>query len=316
MTTPAKKNDGKYNCKANTICILKILESYSNGDIILPMSRIIELMDTVYNLHVQRQTVYSSIDILQKLGYSIETYEDNGIGYALTNRPFDTLEIKLLIDSLRLNSIIPRKVESAIVDKLMKFVPANDRTHIMERLVAVLKKEPDLTLFYNLDTVDLAFHLHKKIEFDYQFEASSVHYILTPMTITYLGRQYCVVCSNPDKKQNIFFNLKDLKNLSISEEDAGEYTYFKGYSELDTLNVNTIKATFSCSSDIEGIFKDTFSAFDIYKITQSDNARFTAKVTAPKESIIRFALAYIDKCQIVEPEYIREEIKAKIKAFV
>ena len=88
MNTHEPRNDGKYNSKANTVCILKILQEYSDGNIILPTSRIIELMDSVYGLHVDRRTVYSSIDILQKLGYSIETYDDNGVGYCLTDKPF------------------------------------------------------------------------------------------------------------------------------------------------------------------------------------------------------------------------------------
>lgn len=141
MNTQEPRNDGKYNSKANTVCILKILQEYSDGNIILPTSRIIELMDSVYGLHVDRRTVYSSIDILQKLGYSIESYDENGIGYCLTDKPFDALEIKLLIDSIQLNTVVPKQNEKDIVNKLMKLIPNEDNRHVMNRLVGSLKKK-------------------------------------------------------------------------------------------------------------------------------------------------------------------------------
>lgn len=319
MRNSTKKNDGKYNSKANTVCILKILEAYSNGDIILPMSRIIELMESVYKLHVDRRTVYSSITILQNLGYSIETYDDNGIGYALTNKPFDTLEIKLLIDSVRLNSVIPRKNEKDIIDKLMKFIPNEDKRHFTNRVIGSLKKESDMTPFFNLDTIDLAIQQRKKIELDYKDSDNTIaHYIVTPMSVIMINYHYYVICSDPDKKQNIIFRIGDIKNLYISDEDSSPYTYFKGYSMLNPTgeNFDYNIATLRCSTDIEKIFHDTFDSFLFKdrKITYcNDNEYFIADVYGSDEAILRWALSYMDKCEIIEPQSLRDEICVRLK---
>lgn len=319
MKTQESRNDGKYNSKANTICILKILQEYSDGNIILPTSRIIELMDSVYGLHVDRRTVYSSIDILQKLGYSIESYDENGIGYCLTEKPLDVLDVKLLIDSLSLNTVVPKKNEKDIISKLIKLVPKEDKKHFMSRVVGSLKKESDMGLFYALDTIDLAMYEKKKIEFDYLTTDNILtHFVLTPMTITQINYHYYLICSAPDEKQNIIFKIKDMKKVSISDSPSGAYTYLKGFAMLNQTGecFDFIHATLKCSSDIEEFFIDTFDSFLIknQKIIYSDDkTSFTSNVYGTIESISRWALAYPDKCEVVEPLELREAVINKLK---
>jgi len=319
LKTQEPRNDGKYNSKANTVCILKILQEYSDGNIILPTSRIIELMDSVYGLHVDRRTVYSSIDILQKLGYSIESYDENGIGYCLTDNPFDALEIKLLIDSIQLNTVVPKQNEKDIVNKLMKLVPNEDNRHFMNRLVGSLKKEKNMTLFYMLDTIDLAMQKKKKVEFDYLTKDNTLtHFVVTPMTIIQINYHYYVECSNHPKKQNILFRVKDMKNLLESTEDAGPYTYFKGYTELNETGIefDCINAKLECSTDIEDIFLDTFDSFILKSkklVYSEDGKTFTAEVYGTPDAISRWALSFPDKCEVIEPLELRETIINKLK---
>lgn len=319
LNTQEPRNDGKYNSKANTVCILKILQEYSDGNIILPTSRIIELMDSVYGLHVDRRTVYSSIDILQKLGYSIESYDENGIGYCLTDKPFDALEIKLLIDSIQLNTVVPKQNEKDIVNKLMKLIPNEDNRHVMNRLVGSLKKEKNMTLFYMLDTIDLAMQKKKKIEFDYLTKDNTLtHFVVTPMTIIQINYHYYVICSNHPEKQNIIFRVKDMKNLLESTEDAGPYTYFKGYTELNETGIefNYINAKLECSTSIEDIFLDTFDNFILKSkklVYSEDGKTFTVEVYGTPDAISRWALSFPDKCEVIEPLELREAVINKLK---
>ncbi len=319
MKNSTPKNDGKYNSKANTVCILKILQEYSDGNIILPTSRIIELMDNVYDLHVDRRTVYSSVDILQKLGYSIETYEENGIGYCLTDKPFDVLDVKLIIDSLSLNTVVPKKNEKEIINKLSKLVLNEDKKHVMSRVIGSLKKESDMGLFYALDTIDLAMQQKLKIAFDYLTKDNILtHFVLTPMTITQINYHYYLICSNPDEKQNIIFRVKDMKNLMISDEPSGSYTYLKGFAMLNQTgeDFDLINATLQCTSHIEEIFIDTFDSFLLKSkkiIYSGDKEFFTAEVTGSLESLSRWALSYPDKCKVLEPIELRNLIINKLE---
>ena len=55
--------------KANAICILKILQEYSDEDHILQMRDLISHMEGIYGLSPDRRTVYSAVELLQDLGY-------------------------------------------------------------------------------------------------------------------------------------------------------------------------------------------------------------------------------------------------------
>lgn len=51
-------------------------------------------------LDVDRRTVYSAIDLLKRLGYDISDYSENGEGYFLREREFETAEVHLLMDAV------------------------------------------------------------------------------------------------------------------------------------------------------------------------------------------------------------------------
>ena len=85
--------------KANTICLLKVLEEYSDGDNILKISEIIHKMQHDYGLSVDRRTVYSCVAVLSEMGYDISVPDENGQGYYLASREFDVSEVRLLTSS-------------------------------------------------------------------------------------------------------------------------------------------------------------------------------------------------------------------------
>ncbi|MDY5627260.1 MAG: helix-turn-helix domain-containing protein [Clostridia bacterium] len=106
--------------KANTVCVLKILEKYSDEKKPLSVRKIIELMERDYMLSVSRATVYDSLEILNKLGYDISTYSENSKGYYLRYRKFNTYEIQTIIDSVAINPMVPTKIEKEIQFKIKK----------------------------------------------------------------------------------------------------------------------------------------------------------------------------------------------------
>lgn len=319
MKTFKQKNDGQYNSKANTVCLLKILEAYSDGNIILPMSRIIELMESVYGLHVDRRTIYSSIGILQQLKYPIETYEDNGIGYCMTDKIFDTFEIKVLIDSLYLNRLVPTKVERTIMRKLIGFIPTKEKRYCFGNVIRNAKKEKDSALFLVLDTIDVATQQKKKIEFDYMTKDGTLSRLIqTPLEIHHVNNSYYVVCLNFDTKQIVRYLLKNIKNVSISLENADKWDNLIGFSAFDEYGVDLdyVTATFKVNSDIEEKFIEIFDNVSLrHKNIEysTDNKTFTVKVLGTIESLSRYALAYADKCEVIEPQEIRDLVIDKIK---
>lgn len=82
--------------KANAICLLKVLAEYSDEKHILPMREIISKMKQDYGIAPDRRTIYSTVTMLNNIGYDISTYEENGVGYYLKQRLFEPGEMRLL----------------------------------------------------------------------------------------------------------------------------------------------------------------------------------------------------------------------------
>jgi predicted DNA-binding transcriptional regulator YafY len=86
--------------RGNTICLLEILKEFSDSEHILTMKEILLKMNLVYGINPDRRTVYSSIALLNDMGYDISDYEDNGKGYYLRSRDFEQSEVMLLADAV------------------------------------------------------------------------------------------------------------------------------------------------------------------------------------------------------------------------
>ena len=113
--------------KANVICVYNILKEYSDSKNIMPMGKIIEKLKTLYDLDLDRRTVYSAIDTLNAFGYEISDYQDNGVGYYLVDRAFELSEIRLLMDAVYSSPVITENDTQEIIDKLQKQLSINER---------------------------------------------------------------------------------------------------------------------------------------------------------------------------------------------
>lgn len=92
--------------KANTLCLLEILKDYTDRNHTLKMSEIISKMESIYGLKVERRTIYSCVNVLTEMGYSVLTPEDTGSGYCLDEHDFDASEIRLLMDSVEIQQYL------------------------------------------------------------------------------------------------------------------------------------------------------------------------------------------------------------------
>ena len=104
--------------RANAICLLRILQDYLDAEHILPMREIISKLRAVYDLTVDRRTVYSAVELLITLGYDISNFEDNGKGYYLQERAFEESEVRLLMDAVFSFPFISAKQTNDLVKKL------------------------------------------------------------------------------------------------------------------------------------------------------------------------------------------------------
>ena len=113
--------------KSNILCVLRILEDYSDEDHILNAREIQEKMSAIYGTSPDRRTIYGLIDALIGLGYDISTHEENGKGYFLRVRDFDKADIRLLTDAVKAFEYISKNQTDELVEKLVNKLSVHER---------------------------------------------------------------------------------------------------------------------------------------------------------------------------------------------
>ena len=104
------------NKKASILLILKVLEEYSDEDHFLTQQDIIDKVDELYGIELERKSVAFSISLLQELDYDINKSPRGG--YALLSRSFDNSEIRYIVDSLFSSKSISGKQAAELSNKL------------------------------------------------------------------------------------------------------------------------------------------------------------------------------------------------------
>ena len=130
--------------KSNMLCILKVLEEYSDENHILSIKDIKARLKSLYDKEVDRRTVYSAVSALIDFGYDISVYEENGVGYYLRERSFSSAEIRLLLDAVYSCTYISSKQSEELLEKIRGFDSVYERKkYSYTNIVNPDKKSPN-----------------------------------------------------------------------------------------------------------------------------------------------------------------------------
>ncbi len=87
----------------NILYILNVLKKYSDEEHKLSISELKEKINEIYSEDIDPRTIRRNITLLkEKFGYDISTYNDNKIGYYISNDPetdFEPGKIRAIIDT-------------------------------------------------------------------------------------------------------------------------------------------------------------------------------------------------------------------------
>jgi len=310
--------------KANMLCILKILQEYSNPDHILSIGDIITKMSQLYDKTVDRRTIYSAIEALSDFGYEISDYSENHKGYYLYEREFSQAEIRLLADAVYSCDYISQRQTKELLEKLKSFLNTYDRQNFgYTEIIKTEKKSPNQEVFLNIDTLVQAIRDKKKISFtylDYDYDKKlkprkDKKYIANPYNLICENSRYYLVLISEGHSEPSFYRvdmMKDIsildQNIDISKRDAGLESVEKvvyahtGKPELIHLKCSKIALRYV----IEEFGNDV-------EIIEKKDGDFEAFFRTAPEGLLYWALQYMQCVEVVEPKSLRKAVKEAIK---
>lgn len=310
--------------KSHIICILHILQKYSDENHILPMREIISKMKVIYGITIDRRTVYGLIDELNLLDYDISTYQENNVGYYLRSRTFEPSEVRLLTDRVYSMGFIPQKQADSLIDKLQSTLSTYNRRRYRHIRAARIQKQENAELFWTIEQLDEAIEKDYMVIFDYyDYQVDKTlaprrdkKYLVNPYQMVCANEKYYLVC-NYDKYENIsHYRIDLMKNLEIvprkrkplpKDFNLNEYSdslvyMFDGKRE----DVEII-----CDNLMAGEVIERFG-MDV-RMVRIDENQFRLCLNAPPLGLKFWALQYLPYCEVVRPLWLRDEIKKSIK---
>lgn len=218
--------------KLKLLHLARIFERETDDDHGLTAPQIIGKLAEL-GVNVERKTLYRDIDCLRAFGYNILKYNRAPVEYGLATRDFQGQELLLLADAVQSSKFLTESKSRSLVEGIgklgSKYMDENLRkqVHVEGRI-----KSQNESVFYNIDAIQRAISLRRKIEFRYfkydehKKRVTSKHgdgseiYKETPVQLAYMDDEYYLIVWNDKYAGFTHYRVDRMQNLEVSSEVA------------------------------------------------------------------------------------------------
>lgn len=325
--------------KAIMICILRILEEYSDAEHTLSQEEIKALLESEYSLKVDRKAVKRNLSDLIDLGYNISfaqdkkrkilnkqtgEYEDSDIcsDYYI-EREFDDSELLLLLDSVIFSPHIPGLHRKELIEKIEKLSSKyfKNSTKSVEVVNSVTSQNWDW--FYTLDVVNKAIINMRRIRFTYSEygidkQLQPIEEItVCPYRIIAHNNHYYLL-SNELPFDNIVHYRIDRITDVVMLDDPISSPLMQSFDVNEYINAHPFM--FSGKRESIRIIVDRSVLGDVYdwfgkdvRIIALEDDRLDITLTAAVTDLYYWALRYGDAVEVISPKELRYRIRETVE---
>jgi len=313
--------------KAIAICLLEVLNEYSNEDHILPMGDIISKIEQIYGLKPDRRTIYSALETLVELGYDISFYKENGKGYYIRDRHLEVSEAHLLSDAICAFPFISERQTAQLLKKIQALVSIHDRRNIKNlTILRADQKTLNKQVFYSIEILDEAIEKKKKVTFDYYdygtdkqlHKRREKKYKVNPYGLVYTNEHYYLVCIMSKQENISLYRIDRIQNIEITDIDLDVRSdEFEPYKEIKgalysftTGTIETVEflVTPNRLNDVIDKFGSSLT------LSEAPDGRIKVTIKTSTKGMKYWALQYLESVEIISPVSLRDEVVAMLKS--
>lgn len=323
--------------RALILCVLKVLEKYSDADHPLTREAIAVKVQKEFNLKQKptRTTVGNNIKLLKEnFKYNIADGKNGGV--YLVGKTFDDLELKMLASSIATAKFLPAKQAKELLGKLNELSSEYNNLNKGVGLVENYIRTNNRDLSYNLEIIYDAIKDNKQIKFvyndmgvkgelvpRYQKKAEDGKYTFSPYEVICNEGNFYVVGSTYEYKNLRHYRLDRITDIEILENSKRtqlrdiegfkdkNYVELTSYvrEHLNMFNSEVKRVKFKASKSILNYIWDTFGdAAEIRELADDkDNVIFTVRTAVGGAKV--FARQFCTACEVLQPQELRDELK-------
>lgn len=249
---------------------------------------------------------------------------------------FSDEELRLLIDSLLFSAHIPYRQSKELIEKLesLSNVYFKSRTQYIYPLSQ--NRTDNKQVFYTIGILDEAIRVHKKVAFEYaeyhtdkkmyskrRPDGSVRTYIVTPYQMVAQEGKYYLICNYGKYDDISNYRIDRIRNIEMIDEDGKPFESLK-WSGNQKLNLSdymkehvymySSRNTLVKFRIVKEMISDVIDLFgkEVHFSEETDtHVIVTARVN--ERSAEQFAKNYAPDVMILEPERLREKLKADMK---
>lgn len=320
------------NKKASIILVLKVLEEYSDENHYLTHQNIIDKIESLYGLELERKSIASSLSLLEELGYDIVKGPKGG--FALLSRTLESSEVTFLVDAIFSSKSISGKQARELTKKVSSVLSKYDRkTYEYLNKSSDISRTSNAEVFYNIELINEAIKRNKWIGFkyiDYDDDGKEtlrfngyVYHCSPCYLVNNFGRYYFM--GYRYKYDHVSsYRIDYMKDVYIMEEreriDPKTLNEFKNYNSIsDYINdhvymfseqIIDVKIELKASYVVQYV-NDWFGKnARVYK----ENNKLMARIKCDKLAFFYWAMQYGEHIHVTEPQEMIDMIKNAAKA--
>ena len=325
--------------------ILEILKKHSDENHRLNQKEIIDLLDSEYEMKVDRKAIKRNLMNLLDFGYELEYTETirtnkKGEQEALYSdwylvRDFTDAELRLLIDSLLFSKHIPYSQCKELIEKLEGLSNKYFKAKVKHIRNLPEKMPNNKQIFYVIEILDEAISKGKKVEFCYNdfgtdkklhprmsSNGKPRRYIINLYQMVATNGRYYLI-ANYDKYDNIsHYRVDRISDIVILDEPVKKQ---KDLSETINLPKHMAEHIYMFSGESARVSMriEKFLVGDVIDWFGKDvifhnetETSVDVSVAVNLEAMRYWAMQYANHVEVLRPEKLREEIKKNLLAAV
>ena len=319
-----------YEKNGNILYILNVLKKYSNQEHKLSISELKEKVKEEYGQDIDPRTIRRNINLLQqKFGYDISTYNDNKIGYYISNDPetdFEPGEIRAIIDTFSYSTFIEKSLAKGIIKKCRNLQNIYENEKIKNYKVYSPKgKTNNVEVIKNIEDISNSIMNKNKIKFEYwkyciagdKIEKQIVSSPkVSPYAIIYDKQQFYMLGIKEGNNEFYHYRLDRIKNLqelsekikiNKTEKDIEQYAD----TSVEVFSGDEQEIEAECDEYLLGEVLEKFGKN--VKIKPINKNTFNMKLKVNPLGFKLWTMRNMDLVTVKKPESLVDELKKIIK---
>lgn len=311
--------------KLRILYLMHIMLKKTDEKHILNATDLCRILSKEYGIDVDRRTIYSDINTLDRYGMNIIQLKGKNSGYYVGMRKFELPELKLLVDAVQSSKFITEKKSRDLICKLETLCSEAEAKQLSQQVVIYNRpKTKNETIYYNVDQIHSAIYYNRQVAFQYaewtakkelHLRKNGAFYIVSPWSLNWDDENYYLIAYDEMKEKIKHYRVDKIQHINVLEAERKGKECFEGFNlaafakkTFGMYGGRDVKVTLLCHNELAGVVLDRFGQ-DIWMIPEGKKYFKTSVMVTVSRQFFGWITGIGNKMQIIAPEDIREEYK-------